>query len=29
MAIEGRKGEQGKEWKTPSVEDYEEMGPGV
>jgi arylsulfatase len=27
MAIEGRKGEQGKEWRTPSVEAYEEMDP--
>jgi len=27
MAIEGRKGEQGREWRTPSVESYEEMDP--
>ena len=27
MAIEGRKGEQGKEWGAPTVESYEEMDP--
>ena len=27
MAIEGRKGEQGKEWGTPSLESYNEMDP--
>ncbi len=27
MAIEGRKGEQGKEWKTPTVEAYQQMDP--
>jgi len=27
MAIEGRKGEQGKEWGVPTVESYEELDP--
>jgi arylsulfatase len=27
MAIEGRKGEQGKEWRTPTLETYEAMDP--
>lgn len=27
MAIEGRRGEMGKEWKTPTVEAYNEMDP--
>ena len=27
MAIEGKKGEQGKEWKTPTLEAYNEMDP--
>lgn len=27
MAIEGRKGEQGKEWGSPTVESYKEMDP--